>query len=506
MAIHPFLFALYPILFLLAHNSLLDLTSDVIVSGLLILLATGFLLLTLLPALKSVRAAAIVTSTFWALFFSFGYLFEVGQYWEIGGFRIVRPSYLIAMDSLIIAGIFISVIKSKKLGNITKALNVVGVALILLNVLTLVSYKAGQSYNVHEAHFGEAPPQIKQATNISSTTLPDIYYIILDAYGREDTLQKYYDYDNSEFIAYLNDVGFYVADQSHSNYEMTVLSLSSSLNMNYLAGIKTSQPARTLDTLSLTELVRENRVSEMLKNLGYKTVSFHSGHTVTEVRNADYYMTTGIAISEFQNLLLNMTPLPWLGSVMSRIQISDGISLDAYAAHRQKLLAIFNNLTKVPAIKEPTFSFAHILCPRHPYVFGPNGESRRPEKDMLSFIKGEATSVPDDVFKRRYKDQLTYINKITKDTIDKILARSETPPIIIIQGDHGPGRIQAWDGDFLNWKGGAPNIETWDNPSLSIDNLSPDVMQDRFSIFNVYFVPDSTCQGENRWSDCLGLP
>ena len=39
----------------------------------------------------------------------------------------------------------------------------------------------------------------------------------------------------------------------------------------------------------------------------------------------------------------------------------------------------------------------------------------------------------------KYPQQLSYINKLVENTILKILARSKTDPIIIIQGDHGPG-------------------------------------------------------------------
>jgi len=39
---------------------------------------------------------------------------------------------------------------------------------------------------------------------------------------------------------------------------------------------------------------------------------------------------------------------------------------------------------------------------------------------------------------KMYTDQLHYTDKIVLQAVDKILASSKTPPIIIIQGDHGP--------------------------------------------------------------------
>ena len=41
-------------------------------------------------------------------------------------------------------------------------------------------------------------------------------------------------------------------------------------------------------------------------------------------------------------------------------------------------------------------------------------------------------------FRDGYLDQLTYINHEILAAVDGILANSNNPPIIILQGDHGP--------------------------------------------------------------------
>jgi len=48
--------------------------------------------------------------------------------------------------------------------------------------------------------------------------LPDIYYIVLDAYSRKDKLQVICGHDNSEFELYLRSKGFYICQKSNSNY------------------------------------------------------------------------------------------------------------------------------------------------------------------------------------------------------------------------------------------------------------------------------------------------
>lgn len=60
---------------------------------------------------------------------------------------------------------------------------------------------------------------------------PDIYYIVLDGYGRADVLEELYGHDNGPFLDGLRDRGFYVADEAYSNYAVTPLSLAGTLNM-----------------------------------------------------------------------------------------------------------------------------------------------------------------------------------------------------------------------------------------------------------------------------------
>jgi hypothetical protein len=62
------------------------------------------------------------------------------------------------------------------------------------------------------------------------------------------------------------------------------------------------------------------------------------------------------------------------------------------------------------------------------------GRVRGPSR--LSFREED---LPDDVYIARYTDQIRFVNAELQRVIDEILRKSATPPIIILQGDHGPG-------------------------------------------------------------------
>ncbi|MES0447230.1 MAG: hypothetical protein ABUJ92_11860, partial [Desulfobacterales bacterium] len=83
-----------------------------------------------------------------------------------------------------------------------------------------------------------------------------------------------------------------------------------------------------------------------------------------------------------------------------------------------------------------------------PFVFGPNGEKRYPEKEYNDndgdwlIREGRLTW---EQYIKGYVDQLVYINKRMTTVINGILSQSKNPPIIILFSDHGPRSLVFWE-------------------------------------------------------------
>lgn len=91
----------------------------------------------------------------------------------------------------------------------------------------------------------------------------------------------------------------------------------------------------------------------------------------------------------------------------------------------------------------PKFVFAHILAPHPPFIFGENGEAaKHGDCNGLdgSLFKGTAED-----YRNGYPKQMAYISKKIQEAVDEILAKSNPPPIIIIQGDHGSSMLLDWE-------------------------------------------------------------
>jgi hypothetical protein len=202
-----------------------------------------------------------------------------------------------------------------------------------------------------------------------------------------------------------------------------------------------------------------------LKEHGYTTVSFASGYTGTEFEYADVHYAPRWALSEFQNVLISTTALPAAMKLFSRRSQWD--------LQRQRILYALERLPDVAGMRPPVFAICHIVAPHPPFVFGPHGEKLNPSE---VFTLDEADAVPvinkqtmRQDFIRSYRDQLEFTTLKTRQMVDRILARSLRPPIVILQGDHGPA-------SFRNW-----------------DDLTADQLGERMAILNAYLIPkDST--------------
>jgi hypothetical protein len=363
---------------------------------------------------------------------------------------------------LVLAGSFL-VITKKDLRRATSIANVISVVMAAIPLMTIVIFElTTTSGRTHGVGNEASNPQFEEAEN-KAVSKPDIFFIVLDAYARRDVLQTVYGYDNREFLDYLTANGFYIAEESFSNYNQTGLSLASCLNLTYLDEIAQRVGTEVYDHGPLRQLIKHGNVQSFLRKNGYTIVAFASGQAETEMETADVYITIGQNIDPFQNLLINSTPIPYLlGFIKVR---------NLFDVHREKLLYILDHLGDVQRVnRSPKFVFAHIEAPHPPFVFGPNGEKRYPEKQFHD-RDGNHLIGPGGMTKaeyhRAYRDQLIFVSKRIRDSLDKIIAGASTPPIIILLGDHGPR-------SGLNWE----------------DPMKTD-HRESMGILNAYLLPDN---------------
>ena len=414
------MFGVYPILYQMAVN-ISEISINHVYRPLVVSLFVVVLLLLIFRFIyRDWTKAALVATILLILFYSYGHVYIALKGITLGGMfpfrhRTLAPVWAAAACF----AIWQMFGKKGNLAALTSMCNAAGLFLLIVPVYQLLAHSF-QS-RISESTHARDVQILLQSDGIT----PDIYYIILDGYGRSDILKNVYGYDNSEFLNSLKELGFYVADCSQSNYAQTEFSLVSSMNYNYLEELGDHLVSEKIDRPALDYLIKHSALRRNLAAVGYKTVAFATGFDWTQLDDADYYLSPDPSfarLNEFERLLINTT----------FARIIPNVNLDEQYAdpelYRERTLFVLDKLDKLSYIKEPKFVFVHLIIPHPPYVFGPTGETVEP-------IDAGATRSEQAI---HYRNQAIYISSRMQEIVPKIIANSTTPPIIIIQGDHGP--------------------------------------------------------------------
>ena len=457
--IHPFLFAIFPSIFLFSNNLGHVFFYQILLSTGFILFITYASLLILQLIIKENEKIGIIVSISLMLFFSYGHVFTAIHSWQINNYGVQNfhiHRYLILTWLIIFStSCYLSLKTSKGLSRLTGALNFGALFLFFNPIIQIGAYEFQKSNNVPNGN-----------TNVNNTvsaldiqnpnTLPDIYYLVPDGHASSKTLKRYFNYDNSDFTDFLIEKGFYIATESQANYMHTGWSLSSSMKMNYLPKaeeLTVDDSGMAVDSNNPNQ--QNYEVVKILKSLGYKYVHLSSGRSHTD-RNmfADINIKFG-PLNEFLMILIPTTMLKIIDDKFNLLRM--GL--------RDRTLFTFSKLTNLENIVGPKFVFAHIGVPHPPFVFGINGEMV-PTTDisLVSWAPKEA-----------YLNQLIFTQKKLKDVINGIIEKSKIRPIILIQSDHGPYTTSAHPNDGLSYPPNDTNI------------------RERMGIINAFYLPGEKC-------------
>jgi hypothetical protein len=444
-SLHPFLFSIFPIIFIFSINSQEIKFEESIILIIIILNLTFGIVFGLGLIFTNKKAPSFVVSIGFLLFFSYGHIYNL----ITSSIEIRHIFVIVTFVGFFIISVIYFVRTQRRLNNATKIANGIAVVLIIISGTNIISDNIQGNYSLDIVN---APQEIKSISSQISDK-PDVYYIILDAYAGKDALNNYFGYSNDKFISFLKENNFYVVPNAQTNYPTTTLSLASSLNMKHLECVQGLESCITPGIAY--QMIQNNEVMKRFNAEGYTIINSYSGWTPT--RNFDI---------AFSNLCGRYSGI--MNSELAITIISNSILNPIYVklfedVKREQILCVLQELEEVHhRYDKPIFVFSHLVLPHSPYVFGPNGEEASPEKLEIAWEGLEKD-------KEGYLNQLKFANKKFKQIITRILAESEIPPIIIIQGDHG-----------LKSK-----IEDFDNPTEK-------ELQERFSILNAYHIPNET--------------
>jgi hypothetical protein len=302
----------------------------------------------------------------------------------------------------------------------------------------------------HRARDAAAQPN-EPATRFALS--PNIYWIVLDGYPRQDVLRKEFAFDNSRFVRSLAALDFAVLGKSRSNFPATVNSVSSTVSRDYTIDGE-GDALKPLPKEDMRARVRGRNVTvSRLKSAGYTYVHFENGYDyLTECAPDEPHCVRGnLGLDELDIAILSNTPII---DLMLNWQHSTPFAWGGVDDLTSKLSVI-------RAMPPPFFLYAHILAPHPPIRFRPDCSFRAAEPDLQRW---DAAARP------AFIEQLRCVNAQTLTLLEKI-TRSDPGALIILQSDHGT----AFRGQFKK-------VPTdWSDADL----------QERFGVLNALRLPGS---------------
>ena len=407
--VHPFLFSLFPILFIFQYNihevPLQDIFLPLFLS---FIIALG--LWVILRFFIGGKKSGLIVSLIIMLFVIYGnlhtFILNSGSQFTFLGSNMIMGT---VFSILLIVGIIYFVKTKRILDNANSITNTIGLGMVGILVISIAVYYYENPVDYSTTYFSDIP---STANNVPIK--PDIYLLIFDEYAGNISLKNNFQYDNTDFLKKLESAGFYVPKISYANYPNTGLSIPSTLNMNYLDFL-TEELGKDSADMRLPNEFRDNSlVMKVLKLYGYEITSFYGGLGAPGNTNlvSEKLCSYGTVNTDLRkNLVLTYLPITYFNTALLEVH------------QKEKLECMFSSLPEIKGTEDaPVFVVGHFRLPHAPFIY----DSAENE------VAGKSN---DD--KEAYLEQLIYSNKKILEIVDKILENTAKDPVIIVMSDHG---------------------------------------------------------------------
>lgn len=434
---YPLFLFLLPVFFIYSgYNELFGFLSAgfVLYNFLVVLISTLLFYAVSYFLLKEKKNAAFFT--FFASLFclTFGFLIDSLKKITIAPFA---GKYIFILPlSLVLFLVFFYILKRKKIGaDAYTFLNLLFIVLILSEIPNSIKrYQLDK--NVHNLidfrfnAYNEYAPKTEQP----DSSKPDIYFLVFDAMASSQSVLNTTGKSISDLDTFLHNKGFYLASNARANYNWTIHSVSTTLNMDYLP----PWIAPVMDDLKVyfwgSSSFKDNSLFRILQKENYKINSYQP---------ISFDNTQWPGESYFNNLKKYHYSFKTLPGRIYKDIFWNYSRINVDFIHQYQLDLIYERSlvkkkyfdTTVSLIKEscsktgqPKFTYGHFMLPHDPYVFDSTGKLKSPDKTIPRNSQEDLDG---------YYEQLRFATNTIRELVTYIQANNKKNTIIIVAGDHG---------------------------------------------------------------------
>jgi hypothetical protein len=267
------------------------------------------------------------------------------------------------------------------------------------------------------------------SNNSPDSCKPDVYFLVFDAYTNNATLKAVWNFDNSQITNWLAEKDFHIGQNTHSNYNFTVFSISSTFNMNFIDPDKGSNGGVPRNILQANKSLSDNETFSIMQKENYRIYFLAPFRNVIQDNGLggffDYLSAGLITHQTFPGCFHGSTYFAFIEK-----KLHPSID-DYYMPLKGKYENVINTVKKIEATtdstvnRRPHFVYGHFLVPHDPPLFDARGKFISPEEAR--------TVTPYNT----YVDQIKFANVLIQELVGYIHKHNKPNTVIIIEGDHG---------------------------------------------------------------------
>lgn len=290
--------------------------------------------------------------------------------------------------------------------------------------------------NLIDARFSAEDDFQKTFKMKEDTSNPDIYFLVFDAMPSTQAMKREWGFNNSSLDSFLATNRFYTAAAAKSNYNLTVLSVSSMMNMSYLPKFNYEKNEIAMYFKAGVSII-DNSLTRILRRKNYDIKQFQPVSFLdTDLPNASFFNSL-ITMNYFYQTLPGRIykDLSWNINRIKLPQFKNYLISKIEKQNKQHQQTVFKTieLVKKTCTKEKEksqFVYGHFILPHDPYIFDSTGSIKPANHTRISSLS-EAEQ------KESFIEQVLFANKIIQDLITHILSKNRNNTIIVLAGDHG---------------------------------------------------------------------
>lgn len=269
----------------------------------------------------------------------------------------------------------------------------------------------------------------KPSIPVSAEDKPDIYFLVFDAMPSTKAMKAEWNYDNGLLDSFLLREKFFISYDSKSNYNLTVLSISSTLNMDYTPPVDLKQD-ETKMYFKASASILKNSLTEILSKEEYNIRQYQPVSFNNKDWNGKLFFGDMLYMQYFYQTMPGRIyrDLGWHFFTYFKNEEETYNSRNKFAeADLQQTIQLLKKSCDTLQ-RKPKFVYAHFQLPHDPYIFDSTGK----RKPGLLTAKLKEEDQP-----KAFIEQVKFANILIKDLVTYIKKNNRKNSVILIEGDHG---------------------------------------------------------------------